>query len=101
MNFMIFVYSHTHLVDGGFNPIRSGWNPRVVNTGAWQRVVAPETIKEWKLAPGEALRRTVDALPACYSLVWVAPYATTPVGEIKSWRQKPDSSWDFGPMCSG
>jgi hypothetical protein len=102
--FNLFVYSHTHLVDDGFDPMRTeniGWDPRVVNTGAWQRVVSPEIVASWKVSAAEALRRGVDTLPACYSLVWVAPYMDNPVAEVRSWQQKDAGSWNFGPRCRG
>jgi hypothetical protein len=102
--FALFVYSHTHLVDEGFQPLRTerlGWNPRVVNTGAWQRVVSPATVGGWNLAPGDALRRTVDTLPECYSLIWVPPYTDVPVAQVRSWRTTTGGAWDFGPKCDG
>ena len=100
--FSVFVYGHTHIVDVGFYPLRSAggaWDPRVINTGAWQRVVSPKTIATWGLSPGDALRRPLDMLPACYSMVWIAPYSSRPAPEIRSWRQAADGSWDFGAIC--
>jgi len=79
--FLLFVYSHTHLVDAGFNPLQAenlGWDPQVVNTGAWQRVVLPATVRAWNLPPATALRKTVADLPPCYSVVWVPPYRRRP-----------------------
>jgi hypothetical protein len=100
--FLLVVYSHTHQVDTGFNPLQAenlGWDPRVVNTGAWQRVVSPATLRSWNLSPAEALRKSVESLPPCYSVVWVAPYKASPAADVRSWRQQPDGSWDFGTVC--
>ena len=100
--FLLFVYSHTHLVDTGFNPLQAenlGWDPRVVNTGAWQRVVSPATVRSWNLPPGEALRKSVESLPPCYSVVWVPPYTTSPAADVRSWRRPSGGSWDFGAVC--
>lgn len=102
--FALFVYSHTHQVDAGFEPLAReniGWNPRVVNTGAWQRVVSPATLAKENLPDNVVLQKTVESLPACYSMVWVGPYATMPAAKIRSWRQQADGVWDFGPMCEG
>jgi hypothetical protein len=102
--FAVFVYSHTHLVDEGFHPLRRqqiGWDPHVVNTGAWQRVISPDTLAKENLPEASVLRKTVESLPACYSMVWIAPYTTAPTAKIRSWHQKADGSWDFGPKCEG
>jgi hypothetical protein len=100
--FLLFVFSHTHVVDEGFRPLREeklGWDPRVVNTGAWQRVVSPATVRSWNIPFAEALRRSVESLPACYSVVWVPPYTTEPAADVRSWRRTADGSWDFGALC--
>jgi hypothetical protein len=101
--FAVFLFGHTHLVDRGFRPLereRLGWDPVVVNSGAWQRVVSPDTLA-MKNRPAETvLQDSVESLPACYSVVWVEPYTTVPEAKVRSWRQTPDGSWDFGPMCN-
>lgn len=101
--FGIFVYSHTHRVARGFNPLRAeglGWDPYVVNSGAWQRVVSAQTLRRMNPNPAEALRGArLEQLPGCYTVVWIAPYAEIPAVEIRSWRENVDGSWEFGPMC--
>ena len=103
-SFRIFVYSHTHIADPGFAPLRrarTGWDPWVINTGAWQRVIGSETIARDSPNAAAALSRELESLPACYSMVWVDPYATVPAARLRSWRRHADGTWGFGERCPG
>jgi hypothetical protein len=71
-----YVYSHTHRAEMPFLARSSGpFQPRVVNSGAWQRVVTPEQLRHrFLVAPENALRElSPEQLPLCYSFVAIEP----------------------------
>jgi hypothetical protein len=103
--FQLFVYSHTHLSDPGFEPLKGSgrsWNPFVVNTGAWQRTATPEQLdsirRKRNLDDKLLLKLEPEDLPPCYPFVMVAPYAATPVSALRFWR-KLDGSWSISKSC--
>jgi UDP-2,3-diacylglucosamine pyrophosphatase LpxH len=99
--FRLFVYSHTHSVQSPFTPLAESnpqWNPMVVNTGAWQRVVTPDQLKgiqaKRQLGDAELLRKLEpDDLPACYAAIVVKPYMAQPDPRLELWRKGPDGKW--------
>jgi len=101
--FDLFVYSHTHRVEDPFQPLRAarlGWDPWVVNTGAWQRVISPAQIAREAGQAVAVLRREPESLPPCYTVVLVRPYAGgAPGAEVRSWRRGATASWGFGTPC--
>lgn len=88
--FALYVYGHTHAAESSFDPMEntsSEWHPTVLNTGAWQRVIAPRELDQLKCGRSEAqmLALQPDVLPACYSAVLIAPYADAPAPELRFW----------------
>ncbi|MFT3924241.1 MAG: metallophosphoesterase [Myxococcales bacterium] len=80
--FMTFVYSHTHAAEAEFKPVDAEWNPSVINTGAFQRVISPEEI-EARIKSGALKRADVitlkhDQLPRCYTFVEIASTKDSP-----------------------
>jgi len=106
-SFSLFVFGHTHSAHRGFFPLRRrepAWNPKVVNTGAWQRVIKPETLAALQAKEGwrdvEVLdRMTLDRLPACYSVIVVEPYTAAPDALLRWWRETAPGIWDFATDC--
>jgi hypothetical protein len=105
--FELFVYGHTHLEDKGISPFGGSgttWTPLVVNSGAWQRTANPGQIQAILSAKGltseEALRKLQpEDLPACYSSVFVPPYATHPKSSLKYWRMSQNGKWTLADDC--
>ena len=106
--FEVFVYSHTHQADAGFNPFegKTNWDPLVVNTGAWQRVVTPEQLEEIKQAEGVAQKDVLptlepEKLPPCYSVIRVEPYSKRRnlKAVLQYWQQNKDGKWSFEESC--
>lgn len=102
--FMLFVYSHTHKADYGFNPLSgSSWNPFVVNTGAWQRTVTPAQLakiqKLHNLTDGNVLTLQPEDLPPCYPVVLVEPYTDMPVSKLQFWVNA-SGVWSLGESCA-
>jgi UDP-2,3-diacylglucosamine pyrophosphatase LpxH len=103
--FDLVIFSHTHQVDD-FNP-REGshrdWQPRVMNTGAWQRIATLEYVRhlkeEKRWSNPQVLRElTLAMLPDCYPAVLVPPYGTAPKGELRYWRHGSDGAWTLSPV---
>ncbi|HZX25872.1 MAG TPA: metallophosphoesterase [Telluria sp.] len=80
----VYVFGHTHsarrprLLDLG--EVGHGTaQVTTVNTGAFQRVATAAQIEAVVSRPGGPVRRPLDLtpedLPACYTAVWIAPYA--------------------------
>jgi hypothetical protein len=105
--FEIFVYSHTHFANAGFQPLDGSgrsWNPWVVNTGAWQRVASKEQFDKIVAAKNvsvqDALKKIqLEDLPACYDAVVVTPYSDKPDFKLMGWRRAPDGKWVLGAKC--
>jgi 3',5'-cyclic AMP phosphodiesterase CpdA len=105
--FQLFIYSHTHDANPGFNPFdrtHNPWQPRVINTGAWQRVISKDQFEDdltaQKITAKQAmLQFTPENLPACYDVVVVDPYKNDPKGKLMGWRQAAAGSWSLGARC--
>jgi len=102
--FQLFVYSHTHKADPGFQPLNgSPWNPFVVNTGAWQRTVTPEQLakiqKLRNLTDQKVLTLQPEDLPPCYPVVLVAPYKDAPQSSLRFWTNDA-GTWRLGDTCA-
>ena len=102
--FQTFVYSHTHLPARGFSPTRGAWTPRVVNTGAWQRVIYPRDLEqrraEREIAEADVLQMIrPEDLPPCYAFVQVEPYTTAPEPSLRFWRRSEEGTWGIAGAC--
>lgn len=103
--FDVFVYSHTHRADPGFTvPISNDVRVRVVNTGAWQRVISPTTLqailKRDKVADNGALDHlTFERMLECYSFVRVAADTGRTVAALKFWRKNNAGKWIIADQC--
>lgn len=103
--FQVFIWSHTHEADQGFNPRQhesDGWNPIVVNTGAWQRTITAQQLAKLqadrKLNDKQTLQLIPEDLPPCYPFVQVKPYQVGPVSNLQFWR-KTAAGWSQGDDC--
>jgi hypothetical protein len=105
--FQLFVYSHTHFANAGFQPFDGSgraWNPWVVNTGAWQRVASREQFEKLISARGisaaDALKRIQpEDLPACYDAIVVKPYTAEPDFKLMGWKLGRDGKWTLTDPC--
>ena len=100
--FQLFIFGHTHEAQSPFEPMSglSTWQPIVINTGAWQRVISPEALERWRGArPASAvLSELPEALPPCYSVVVVEPYQISPNASLRYWTNR-DGRWQFADSC--
>jgi hypothetical protein len=106
--FDVFVFSHTHRADPGFTvPIGGDDTVRVVNTGAWQRVISPSALrallKRDGVADADGLRYlTFNRLPDCYSFVRVTVEGSRAVPALKFWRRDAKGGrWGIKDHCDG
>jgi UDP-2,3-diacylglucosamine pyrophosphatase LpxH len=106
--FEIFIYSHTHQADSGFRPIgrKGNWNPLILNTGAWQRVVTPQQLEKIKKSEGMDEKDIlptleVEQLPPCYSAILVQPYnkLRSIKAELLFWQENENGTWGFSETC--
>jgi UDP-2,3-diacylglucosamine pyrophosphatase LpxH len=116
--FTVYLYGHTHLADSGFSPMADSypdWNPRVLNTGAWQRVVTPADLERLRclLRPDQSpIELQPEQLPACYSAVFVRPYGGSanasgnvngsdarPRPELLFWGARAPDQWSLASTC--
>jgi UDP-2,3-diacylglucosamine pyrophosphatase LpxH len=102
--FDVFVYGHTHKANRGFQPVKESWNPTVVNTGAFQRVVTPDQLKAIQekkaLKDKEALLvLTPEDLPACYSYIRINPHKDRPRPLLRYWVQDESGKWTEKERC--
>jgi len=105
--FKVFVYSHTHLAVSGFSPRKGDWQPIVLNTGAWQRVITPEQltakIKKLDLNEKEVLLTLMpEDLPPCYSVILVKAYTRDegPAPLLQYWTKINGAGWSLADQCS-
>jgi len=103
-HFDIFIYGHTHRRDTGFYPLKGNWNPRVINSGAWQRVVESEQlnqiVKSGNLSSDEVLSKLeLEKLPPCYTVVMIKPYQNEPDPRLSYWRKDKQGGWGFSDSC--
>lgn len=104
----LYVFSHTHGLDVGFefaSTSQSG-KTRVVNSGAWQRVVSADWLKAEQVRRQLPERDTLvgirlEDLPPCYGVVRVRPYAISeiPQAEVLYYQAQPGSPGRFSPSC--
>lgn len=106
--FELYVYSHTHGLDVGFELTVRGQKTRVVNSGAWQRVVTGKWLSEEQerrhLQKSEVLDKIpFDALPPCYGVVRILPPARPddplPAPIVSWYRSGPGSSGSYVASC--
>ena len=100
--FQLFIFGHTHEAQSPFEPMSglSRWQPIVINTGAWQRVISPEALERWRGArpASVVLSALPEALPPCYSVVVVEPYQVSPKASLRYWTNR-DGRWQFADSC--
>jgi len=106
-SFDVFVYSHTHRARPAFYPMEDGWKPRMINTGAWQRVVDPSQLQAIKAARGITddkvlLALKPEDLPPCYSVIMIMPYKKRSElnAQLLFWHQNAKGKWEFAPSCN-
>lgn len=94
----VYVFGHTHaaalpsliaLGDMQFGSV----DVVAANTGAFQRIATPDQIAAILRKPGQGGKRPLDLhpedLPACYTFVWIAPYAAQhrPTPQVQRWTR--------------
>ena len=104
--FSLFIFAHTHDAEASYSPFnrsRSSWRPIVVNCGAWQRTISKEQLeyemRRRNLRAQDVLTLQPDDLPACYPVVTVPPYGTTPRSFLRYWKQV-GNDWMFSDTCN-
>jgi hypothetical protein len=105
--FDIYLFGHTHMADDGFNPLKSNWNPRVMNSGAWQRVALSAQLDEIRknnseLRDSEILENMkLEDLPPCYSVIMIEPYGgkDEPEAVLRYWRRDDMGGWNISRWC--
>ena len=104
----LYVFSHTHGLDVGFEFASSSpsGKTRVVNSGAWQRVVSADWLKaeasRRKLADRDTLTGIqLEDLPPCYGVVRIKPYAihTAPQAEVLYYHAAAGVAGHLAPTC--
>ena len=104
-HFNYFIYGHTHRRDPGFHPLENGnWDPVVMNSGAWQRVVESEQLEQIIKAEGlssdEVLTKLeLEKLPPCYTVIKIEPYKEKPDPLLLYWREDKQGEWGFSERC--
>jgi hypothetical protein len=103
--FRLFIFSHTHVPESSYSPFEqasSNWKPIVVNTGAWQRTISEQQLQRYMRDKGlkekDMLKMEPDNLPACYPVVVVAPYSSTPQSFLRYWKET-RGVWSFANKC--
>lgn len=94
----VYIFGHTHaaalpsliaLGDMQYGSI----DVVAANTGAFQRIATPNQIDAILRQPGQGGKRPLDLrpedLPACYTFVWIAPYAAKrrPAPQVQRWSR--------------
>jgi hypothetical protein len=103
--FSLFIFAHTHVPVSSYSPFArstSNWKPIVVNSGAWQRTISEEQLKQymkdknWRAE--DVLKLQPEDLPPCYPVVMVSPYSSTPRSVLRYWRQA-GGTWSLENNC--
>src|SRR5262249_45091787 len=102
-SFQLFVFGHTHQAESKFSPLQAtlgAWQPTAINTGAWQRLIAPVALERWRETCSESSVLTAQpaALPPCYSVVVVPPYSGPPAARLRYWAER-SGKWLFTDSC--
>jgi UDP-2,3-diacylglucosamine pyrophosphatase LpxH len=99
--FVTYVFSHTHRAQAMY-PVQTNLlgEVKVINTGAWQRVVSPAWLKQKEkdgVQRAEMLEKiSLEALPACYNFVRIiAGKEREP--ELMAWKQDAAGAWSAQP----
>lgn len=100
----VYVHGHTHLPDRGFVPGAQVDGPRILNSGAFKRVITPARFEAMKQERGVTTTELLkelgpEDLPPCYSYVVVEPYEETPDAQLTHWQLSPDGQWGVGRRC--
>ncbi len=85
-------------------PISNDVTVRVVNTGAWQRLISPTTLqailKRDSVADAGALHYlTFERMLEWYSFVRVAADTGRTVAALKFWRKNNAGKWTIADQC--
>lgn len=80
----VIVFGHTHLLDRPFRPDGED-GPVVVTSGAWQRTVHPNDLKQ--------LDAALESLAPCYSFVRIPAGSGPRTAESRSWRLNEQQQW--------
>lgn len=94
----LYIYGHTHRAVSEtklkLGDTTYGYHQLMfANTGAFQRVATLDKVNQIAARPGAPAVLTPDDLPACYTYVLVAPYASRPVAQVRTWSQDSGTSW--------
>jgi metallophosphoesterase superfamily enzyme len=91
--FELAVFSHTHAAKDTFTAAvrNDDWEPSVLNTGAWQRLINGKQLKALltarKIASRDALKKlSHNDLPRLYPYVAIEPYSDAPAGKLHHWE---------------
>lgn len=104
----LYVFSHTHGLDVGFEFASSSpsGKTRVVNSGAWQRVVTADWLKAEQARRSLPERDTLvgihlEDLPPCYGVVRIKPYAinAAPSPEVLYYHAAHTVAGHLSPTC--
>jgi hypothetical protein len=105
-NAEIYIFGHTHQLDGGTVLHPQGKNVSYLNTGAFQRLIDETTFNELidahaqregrKMSRGEAMHAIpLSELPPCYSFVTVTyPDGDSPKALLQNWKMNQDDTGD-------
>jgi hypothetical protein len=103
--FLLFIFSHTHLPEASYSPFEyseSRWRPIVVNTGAWQRTISEQQLKDYmktrNLKEKDVLKLEPENLPPCYPVVIVPPYPSAPQSSLRYWKPS-GRAWFLADRC--
>lgn len=109
-DFQVYIYGHTHQAHTARQPFGNspGWSPLMLNSGAWQRLATRDQLAEIRNKRGIETWQTLLALgpedlPACYSFIFVQPYAEGQRGDIKPellWWVRTGGGWRVLEGCS-
>ena len=78
------VFGHTHLLDRPYRPFGEV-GPVVVTSGAWQRTIHPNDIKQ--------IDAPLESLPACYSFSQIPAAAGVRTPQQRTWRLNDEQQW--------